>query len=370
MNPKFPLYYQIYEDLKQKINAGEYRIGTQLPIEHDLIAQYRVSRITIRQALQLLADEHLIKPEPGKGTFVLKKSPTKKTQKMIGLILPGLLDSFGNRLLQAIEQEATNRGYLLIVRFSHGEQITEQKAIDELLALPVDGLILEPSQVTAQNSALSARIMAGDPILIVDKELTGIRSLFVSTDHAAGALAVARYLADRGQKTVRVLTYLQISNATLEKRQNAFQQIFGSNCIQPLITTTQVNWDEPDHSEQDIDRIKQLILEQKPSCLVGLDSHLASLIIQAIWELQLVVPRDISIFGFDSGANYRFNNYSYLAQDEWQIGKQSVDLLVEKIDNGHVTQSRILIPAKIIEHESIAKNIDSDGLSIEKNMYF
>ena len=65
-----PLYYQLGTILREQILSGAYALGDQLPTEAELVADYGVSRITVRQALKTLEDEDLIRREAGRGTFV------------------------------------------------------------------------------------------------------------------------------------------------------------------------------------------------------------------------------------------------------------------------------------------------------------
>lgn len=65
-----PLYRQLYTLLRRRIELGELQAGEAVPPEKQLMADYGLSRVTTRKALQLLADEHLIVRQPGKGTFV------------------------------------------------------------------------------------------------------------------------------------------------------------------------------------------------------------------------------------------------------------------------------------------------------------
>ena len=49
-----PLYYQLATLLSEKIISRELRTGDRLPTEVDLVEEYGISRITVRQALRLL----------------------------------------------------------------------------------------------------------------------------------------------------------------------------------------------------------------------------------------------------------------------------------------------------------------------------
>ena len=65
-----PLYHQLKQILRHEIEQGTYQPGARLPSEPELIRQYGVSRITVRQALDDLEGEGLVIRRHGKGTYV------------------------------------------------------------------------------------------------------------------------------------------------------------------------------------------------------------------------------------------------------------------------------------------------------------
>ncbi len=67
-----PLYHQLKCVLMEDIETGKWQPGQQLPTETRLAADFGVSKITVRQALQGLADLGYIHREQGRGTFVSK----------------------------------------------------------------------------------------------------------------------------------------------------------------------------------------------------------------------------------------------------------------------------------------------------------
>lgn len=67
-----PLYRQLYDVLHARIVSGEYPADTQMPSESELGRLFRVSRITVRQALAELHRQGLIFKIQGKGTFVAR----------------------------------------------------------------------------------------------------------------------------------------------------------------------------------------------------------------------------------------------------------------------------------------------------------
>lgn len=52
-----PLYFQLAGILKEQIRSGQIAVGAKLPSEHELCAEYDVSRSVVRQALLSLAQE-------------------------------------------------------------------------------------------------------------------------------------------------------------------------------------------------------------------------------------------------------------------------------------------------------------------------
>ena len=65
-----PLHQQLSEALRRDIQTGKYASGQKIPTEMELSQLYRVSRVTIRSALDSLVKEGLLVRKRGKGTFV------------------------------------------------------------------------------------------------------------------------------------------------------------------------------------------------------------------------------------------------------------------------------------------------------------
>lgn len=65
-----PLYVQVRELLRARIQAEEPKVGEQLPSEADLCSRYGVSRTVVRQALDDLVREGLIQKHRGRGAIV------------------------------------------------------------------------------------------------------------------------------------------------------------------------------------------------------------------------------------------------------------------------------------------------------------
>ncbi|MBD3657197.1 GntR family transcriptional regulator [Marinobacter sp.] len=79
-----PLYVQIRDRLRREILDGTYQVHERLPSENEMMGEFGVSRITIRQALRDLHNEGLVFSAQGKGTFVSKPKAVQNVQRLEG----------------------------------------------------------------------------------------------------------------------------------------------------------------------------------------------------------------------------------------------------------------------------------------------
>lgn len=69
-NYKSPLYIQLREVIRNKIEDGEYPAGTAIPSEAQLAETYGLNPLSVRSALSALKYEGLLRSVQGKGVFV------------------------------------------------------------------------------------------------------------------------------------------------------------------------------------------------------------------------------------------------------------------------------------------------------------
>jgi GntR family transcriptional repressor for pyruvate dehydrogenase complex len=84
------LYEGIVSQIEKRIEAGDLKVGDQLPSERELAEQFAVSRTAVREAVKALRQKGLVEIRPGRGTFI-----TNGTSDSIRNSL-GMLIKFGN----------------------------------------------------------------------------------------------------------------------------------------------------------------------------------------------------------------------------------------------------------------------------------
>jgi GntR family transcriptional regulator len=90
------LYYQLKEKLLRKIQGGEWKNGQKIPSETELCTLYKISRITVRKAIEELVHDGYLARFQGKGTFVASINFEQKLSKFY---------SFSEALLQKGKKE-------------------------------------------------------------------------------------------------------------------------------------------------------------------------------------------------------------------------------------------------------------------------
>jgi GntR family transcriptional regulator len=120
-----PKYIAIRDWLSREIAGGTFSRGEQLPSEHELMARFAVSRVTVRQALDDLRQIGVIEARRGKGYFVSRLTAVQNMQR---------LQSFGEMMaplgvttrsdVLSVEEEPASRDVAAALGLATGDPVT------------------------------------------------------------------------------------------------------------------------------------------------------------------------------------------------------------------------------------------------------
>ncbi|PIT83889.1 histidine utilization repressor [Limnohabitans sp. 15K] len=79
------LFQQIKDHIARQIQDGTLRAGDRLPSEHELVAQFGISRMTVNRALRELVAQGRIVRVAGVGSFVAEKKPQSTLLQIVNL---------------------------------------------------------------------------------------------------------------------------------------------------------------------------------------------------------------------------------------------------------------------------------------------
>jgi GntR family transcriptional regulator len=81
-----PLYAQVEAVLAERVVSGLWSPGDRLPSEDELVAEFAVSRTTIRSAVQSLVNRGLLEIRRGRGTFVASPKLVQELTHLTGFV--------------------------------------------------------------------------------------------------------------------------------------------------------------------------------------------------------------------------------------------------------------------------------------------
>lgn len=122
--PGQPLYSRFEEYVRERIEVGDWPVGTLIPSERELSAQFGLSRATARKALGRLVAEGVLRKEPRRGTFVAEPKTVFEALTLRGFTA------------QALEAGASPASRLL--RF---ERLVPSTAVAARLEIPTSQLV-------------------------------------------------------------------------------------------------------------------------------------------------------------------------------------------------------------------------------------
>ena len=368
MNDEF-LYVQIYKDLFEEIKQGKYEVGDKLPTEKEVSEKYNVSRITAQRAMNMLVEDGIIVRYSGVGSFVASKEEkvhdnVKREKKIIGMVVETIWNSFGIELFNGAYKKAEELGYNLVLKKSNGNQLTEMKAIEELIQMGASGIIIMPVHGDYYSDRILKLFVEGYPIVFLDRYLHGIHVPFVSSDNILATSKAVSYFIENNHEHIGMVTGLDKETTTLDDRKQGFiQSILESGLqINKEYIYNKVMNRLPDQDYEAtfiriIEDIKEFVESNSDiTAIIAAEYDIAVLVKKAIEDLGKNVPEDMEIICFDS-PEYILGKYpfTHIKQNENEMGTKAVEML-NNVINGEKQKERILLDTELILGDSTKNN--------------
>lgn len=353
---------EVYKKIKDDIILGKYPPGSILPTELEFAETFFVSRITIQKAMQLLKKEGYVSRTPGRGTFV-EDIPAKPHQHTIGLILCNIAYSFGLNILTAVERTAAAHGYHVIFKNSIDSLKEETKAINDLVAFGVEGIIIQPVHSEFYNETLVKLHFRKFPIVLVDRYFAGFNIPSVSTNNFEAAQAVTQYLFDKGHEKIGFLCSPQANTSSVQERMDGFTSMYITNrkaadnfhILNTVMSPHSSN--DSEVARSDVEIIKKFLgANPDLTALISSEFSVTQLLMTALREIGKTVPDDYSLVMFDAYESVTLPLLTHVYQDQEEIGRIAFDTLLSTISE-KVVGTKIYVPFRIVEGNSV-KSLD------------
>lgn len=360
---RVPLYSQIQHYIKEKIILNQLKEHDKIPSERELMEQFQVSRITVANALAILAKEGWLYRKPGRGSFVnegvheLVRSETGNMQaemkepgtlqaagrslraeaqqtprrRMIGLVLPSMNDFFAIRLNRGICRVLNNSDYYVLIALTHNSKEKEEEAIRELIAMGAAGLLIFPIDAETYNDEILALKVRNYPFVLIDRNLPGVETHFVRSDSPAGAKLAVSHLWELGHREIAVCTDSPLSTITVEERISGYMEALKERgaMINPahILSDLQIDSKRTDESNP----LYRYMRSGLVTSYITLNARLGVKLYRLAKQIGLRVPEDVSIMTFDdpSSGYDDFEIFTHIAQSEEEMGMKAAEILLD-----------------------------------------
>jgi len=337
----------VQEDIRKTIISGLLKPGDKLASEAELMSSYGVSSITVRKALVNLAEEGLIKRIQGKGSFV-SDIPTTSASGMIAAVMPYSDEPDVSHLviLQGIQRQLSGNKYSLITEWYEKGVETEKHAIKRVVKKNVDGLLLYPSVPEDMEMFLSVNEM-GIPHVWLDRNNYLIESSFVGSDNYRGGMLAVQHLCDLGHKNIAFVEH-EFGLSSEQERYAGFNHILEKNGLAGRRLSVE---------NGGVAELCERIRTRDITGIFCANDKVAVQVLNILQSEGLVVPRDVSIVGFDNwdGLKFLSQRLTTIHQDFMALGMMSAKLLVDIINNnGLPTPLKYVTPVSLVVGDTTA----------------
>jgi LacI family transcriptional regulator len=291
----------------------------------------------------------------------------------IGVVAADIEDAFYASALRAISDVARSSGFGVIVTNSDENLQLEASAVQLLLEKQVDGIIVSPSDLKGSRH-LHEAVASGRPIVQIDRVAQGLAADSVTVDNVGGTRQCVERLIEADHRDVGFVAELLPQSGGLA----AFIDLALKSPPDPL--TLYPSWQRllgylqahrgaglPIEARrlrpvgvysaaaakaQTLDLLRG---PDRPTALVTADSTMSRGAMEAINELGLAIPADLSLICFDDVDWMKFvgPGISAVSQPIHEVGKAAAELLLGRIDGNAEPALHMVLPVQLIERGSV-----------------
>jgi DNA-binding LacI/PurR family transcriptional regulator len=289
-----------------------------------------------REAVLKAVEELSYRPNAVAQSLVQKRS------FIIGVVLSDLHNPYFVEIVDGIEEAAIGAHYRAL--FNTGSRLAGQEsvAVETLLQLRTDGLILAGTVLRAREIQAAARTA---PLVMVARPSRWATVDSVTNDDRAGAELAVDHLVGLGHRRIAHIDGGQGAGAA--SRRNGYAEAMRRHGLSSMARIAPGMFTEEGGAEG-VDRLLQS--GSAPTAIFASNDLAAVGALYALERHGLGVPADVSLVGYDntSLAAIGHVNLTTLDQPRRQMGATAVQLLVERLDQRRSRARHIVIQPHLV----------------------
>jgi DNA-binding LacI/PurR family transcriptional regulator len=352
---------QIYDDLRRRIQGGEFVNGRRLPTASQLAIDYAVSRPTATKALNALHKSGLVFQGSGSGSYASPATKERTDTKVFGLLIPGLGSSeiFEPITRQIASKSEKNNFSLLWI----GSQVSPEGSLSTLeyaarryAESRTSGVFFAPIELGAnfvESNRLVISILseAKIPLVLIDADYLPFpeRSPYdlVSIDHFRGGYLLAQHFLGHGLSRVDFLARPYSAN-TIPLRMLGYRAALFDRGILGKEEWVHIgNPSDPDFV------LRELLGSGARDIICGNDDTAAALL-HTLEKLSVDIPGYVRVIGFDDVryAQHLGVPLTTFKQPCAELGDLAVDTMLSRLENPELPPRTISLQGSLVIRKS------------------
>lgn len=282
--------------------------------------------------------------ELGYRPNTLARSLITGQSRTIGVIVAYLDNPFYSEALEKLSAELNAEGYHILIFFAANLEEEIDPVVEELLDHQVDGIIL--ASVSMSNTLTKRLDKIGLPFVLFNRGQIGDDIASVTAANYQGGYKAGQFLVDGEHKHIAHISGWQKS-LNGRQRQQGFSDALASAGMEALAFV-----DGAFNRELASQAARELMsMSQKPDAIFVGNDHMAFAVMETLREeLQLRIPTDVSIVGYDDVrmAAWKSFDLTTLRQPANRMVKATVSILLNMISSRDEKRQKIEIESNLI----------------------
>ena len=345
-----PLYLQIAAEIREAVNKGELHAGAKLPSESDMMREYGVGRLTVRNALKALEDEGLLVKYQGKGSFV--RTAAGVSSRVVTALLDMNNSYFISYYIDGLREVMTeDKCHVNILDTSTDSEVLLDRLTSRLDAGDA-GVIFHLAHYTdAKTEEKLCGIAAafrrkGIPCLMIDSFLNKADFSMIYFDDYAGGARAAEHLAAYRHKRCAVIYDPLYSDSA--RRKAGFRDAAAEFGIEKVVML------ENQDSLQ-----KTLVKTIRSEGITGLFCYNDRIALRCMRQLAVSgirVPQEVSVIGFDDTYIARSTDphLTSIAHPKAEMGKRTARAMLGLMNGTIAWPYTYIYPAHLVQRGTCA----------------
>ncbi|MBI9073265.1 MAG: LacI family DNA-binding transcriptional regulator [Melioribacteraceae bacterium] len=282
----------------------------------------------------------------------LKKDYDNKT---IGIIIKDLNYTFYTAIATGVKEYANSKGYAVLMASSENSHENEQRMSNIFSSKDVKGTIIAPIVEGASEIEHLFKLKLLNYPFVLLEDVQGINANVVAIDNARAIKKAVKYLIDGGH--AKIIHFAgPISSTHTHERIEAFRDAFSERDVafkKEMIFHVGSYYDESFSKTKEY--FKGRSPADYPTAIFCFNDQQAFAVMQALAELNIKVPEDISLIGNDDidFAKYYPVPLTTIKAPQHEIGRRAAEILIKNIESDEkIEAERFIFEAELVIRKS------------------